>query len=308
MPAVLIEGAGIAGQVLHRELTKNGVPSRLVDNAVFPREKVCGGAMQWDSWQYLRSVFDLPQEVRLIRRIRHFWRGKPLSSVALDPPMVYAPRFFLDDALFSQQNISDIPAEGCLRVAAAGIESRGGDWLGFQGQTRPAEDLEMHYGRGIYLGIAPTLEGQGHVALIVKKSAFRNAEGLRRLVREELDLEVEGPLKGTRSLRYHAPAKKELAVGDAMLATHPFLGLGMKHAILSARLMARCILSGRTDDYADAHRRLFGKYRRASWAAGTLYDSPLRFVLKPWLGSPRLFLRSYRWLHGQEEILKALIS
>ena len=60
-----IEGAGIAGQVLNRELFSRGIASRLADRTTFPREKVCGGVLQWDSWQYLKSTFQISAPVRL---------------------------------------------------------------------------------------------------------------------------------------------------------------------------------------------------------------------------------------------------
>lgn len=297
MTSVLIEGAGLAGQVLQRELTLKGIASRLVDKMEFPREKVCGGALQWESWEYLNSIFNIQEKASILPVINHFWRGKRIARIRLRTPMVYISRYALDNALYRQQEPIDVGSEEPIRVIAAGVQDQKGDWLGFQTSMETMGELEMHYGRGIYLGIAPTLEGQSHVAFIVKKSLFSNPENLREHVKKELGLNLRGPLKGTKGIHYHDHSLKALAIGDAKLTTHPFLGLGMKHAILSARLMACLIASGRLEDYSKVHRHLFRKYRWTSFVTGKIYDSPFRFMLRGVLGNPRLFLNAYRWLH-----------
>jgi flavin-dependent dehydrogenase len=297
MTTVLIEGAGLAGQVLHRELYLKGIRSGLVDKAIFPREKVCGGALQWDSWQYLNSIFDIQEKVKTIHAINHFWRGKRISRVGLKVPMVYISRYVLDNSLYRQQQLMEAGTEPLIRVVAAGVQNQRGDWLGFQGPIEPVEELEMHYGRGIYLGITPTLEDQSHAAFIVKKSLFKNTERLRDYIKKELGLNIRGPLKGTKDIHYHESYYRGLAIGDAKLTTHPFLGLGMKHAILSARLMACLIASDKVEDYPKIHRRLFRKYRWASLITGRIYDSPFRFILRLILKNPSLFLSAYYRLH-----------
>lgn len=300
MRSVLIEGAGLAGQVLHRELTLKGIPSRLTDRAAFPRDKVCGGILQADSWDYLNSVFDLPNRFRRIGAISHFWHGKKLSRVILKEPMFFISRFVLDDALNRQQKTPVIEPDHCFRVKASGARHPKGEWIGFQGETEPVEEIQMHYGRGIYLGISPMTEGKSHVAMIVKKRLFKNQERLRDFIKKELGLKFSLPLKGTGAIHYHASSSEGLAVGDAKLVTHPFLGLGMKHAILSARLLAKLISEGREDQYPALHKSIFRKYRWASWISGKLYDSPFRSALKPLLQNSALFLSAYHALHHGE--------
>ncbi len=298
MKNVLIEGAGLAGQVLHRELTLRGIPSRLTDRAVFPRDKVCGGVLQADSWDYLNSLFDLPKDLKRIDAISHFWKGKRISQITLKEPMVFISRIVLDDTLNRQQSSPvGFDSANCLRVTAFGARHPQGDWIGFQGETEPVEEVQMHYGRGIYLGLAPATAEQSHMAMIVKRDLFKDQEQLKGFIRKELSLSVTLPLKGTAGIHYHASSAENLAVGDAKLTTHPFLGLGMKHAILSARLLAALIAEGNEDQYSERHRRLFRKYRWASWAAGGLYDSRFQFLLRPLLQSPPLFLSAYRFLH-----------
>ena len=254
--------------------------------------------MQWDSWDYLNSVFTLREKVRTIPTLSHFWRGKRISRVTLKTPMIYVSRLVLDNTLNDQQQPAETTSKEVIHVNASGVENHKGDWIGFQGSCEPVEDLEMHYGRGLYLGIAPTLEEKSHVAFIVKRNLFRNTEDLRHVLQKELGLNIQGPMKGTKAIHYHASSFEGLAVGDAKLTTHPFLGLGMKHAIFSARLLAELIASGRKEDYSRLHRRLFWKYRWASRVAGGLYDSPNRFILWPVLKNQKVFLKAYRWLHS----------
>ena len=112
MNSVIIEGAGLAGQVLRRELTLKGIPSRLVDIEAFPREKVCGGALQGDSWQYLNSIFKIQAKAKILPAINHFWKGKKISRINLEVPMVYVSRFVLDDILNNQQQSTESEFKG----------------------------------------------------------------------------------------------------------------------------------------------------------------------------------------------------
>ena len=301
MTSVLIEGGGLAGQVLHRELYLKGIASRLVEKTAFPREKVCGGCLQWDSWEYLNSIFALPKNIRIIRTIAHFWKGKQISRITLSPPMVYVSRYILDETLNQQQQTLDFDPNHAMRVLASGISSQKnkGDWLGFQGCSRPVDELEMHYGRSVYLGLSPASDTQSHMALIVKKSFFQNTEQLKNYVHDELRLDIEIS-KGTQSISYDffpSRSSQELAVGDAMLATQPFLGLGMKHAIQSARLMADLIASDKTDDYHAVHKKVFRKYHLANRISGRIYDSSFQSLFRLFVGNSLLVSKTYHWLH-----------
>ncbi len=298
MSFVAIKGGGVAGQVLQRELTLRGIPSRLEDRSPFPRDKVCGGVLQWDSWEYLNSIFTIRVPVRKVRTLSHFWGKKKISSVRLSREMVYAPRSVLDDAL----NAQDRPAipggrEKVIPVAASGAEDPAGEWIGFHTRHRPVEEMRMYYGRNVHLGVTPTLEETSHVAFIARKGVFKNSDDLRETVRAETGLHLDMPLKGTARIRY-GYSSLDLAVGDAKLTTHPFLGLGMKHAILSARLLAGMIAEGREADYDRAHRKLFRKFHWSSLGVHRLTAWPLRFLGPPLLGSTRLLRSVYEGLHG----------
>lgn len=302
MSEILIRGAGIAGQVLHRELKRSGFHSTLWDTRSFPRDKVCGGILQNDSWEYLKSLFALP-EPRWIFGLSHYWRAKKISSYALEKPMAFLPRMVLDAALDSENKSEPekggVPKDALL-ILASGMPRQQGDWIGFSTEAEVqsfSSEIRMHYGRGIYLGLVPLEAGRGHAAFIVKKSFFKGPADLRERVRSELGVTLCGDLKGTSAISYDF-FSQDLAVGDAKMSTHPFLGFGMKHAILSARLCAEHIRDGRIAEYPGAHARLFAKQWWASRAGGRLFDSPFQVLLKPIFQSPVLFRGAYRWVHG----------
>ncbi len=305
MSFVAIKGGGVAGQVLQRELTLKGISSRLEDRCSFPRDKVCGGVLQWDSWEYLNSIFTIRVPVRKIWALSHFWGKKKISSIRLSREMVYVPRLILDDVLNSQ-NQPVIPGghEKVILVTASGAEDSTGEWIGFHTQHQPVDEMQMYYGRNVYLGITPTLQGPSHVALIVRKSFFKNLNDLKEKIRRETDLHLEMPLKGTTRIRY-GYSSLDLAVGDAKLTTHPFLGLGMKHAILSARLLAGMIAENREMDYDKAHRKLFKKFHCSSLGMHRFTAGPLRFFCPPLLKSTLFFRSAYEWLHGQRKQVTA---
>ncbi len=296
-PLIHIEGAGIAGQVLNRELFLRGIPSRVTDRVSFPRDKVCGGVLQWGSWEYLKATFEISEPVRMIRSISHFWKGKKISNFRLPQPMVYVSRCVLDHTLFVRQQSTSSENGYELRVNAKGVSPESGEWIGFQGNAEPVEELQMHYGRGVCAGVSPTLENQAHLAFIVKREHVQNTEKLKKYLWDELRIRAEGPLKGTGRIRY-GYSKEPFAIGDAKMTTFPFLGLGMKHAIFSARLFAEKISANDVFLYAKAHRQIFRRWRLFSDFAGKIYDSPFQFLLKPFLRSRFLFFRLFEWLHG----------
>lgn len=152
----------------------------------------------------------------------------------------------------------------------------------------------MHYGNGAYLGVVSRGDRPGHGAFLVHRRFFAGLEALKRKFSSEFGVELAGEPKGSAAIDYshYSPG---LAVGDAKMATHPFLGFGMKHAILSARLLAELIARGSEASYPGLHAGLFRRIRLASLFGGRLYDSPFRRLLQ----LPTAFSGiCYRWIHG----------
>lgn len=300
MSKVLIRGGGIAGQVLYRELTLRGISASLVDRVPFPRQKVCGGILQWDTWEYLSQIFALTEKPIRISEISHFWRSKRISTIPMDPPMVYISRFSFDHELYKQQAPAGHAPDDVLEIDAGGTSSafhaKKGAWIGFQAESEPVNELQMHYGRGIYAGVAPLNSVKSHVAFIVKKNLYRNMTELEAFVKQELGIGPLESLKGTGGIHY-GDTGASMAVGDAKMATHPFLGLGMKHAVNSARLMADLIEKGRFQTYAQEHRKRFRRFHWASTLGAKLYETEARVFLWPFLRYHALFAVAYRWVH-----------
>jgi len=293
---VLIEGGGIAGQVLRRELSIRGVECRLKDVASFPRPKVCGGILQWDTWEYLNSRFTLNVASRRVDSISHHWRGHRLSHIRMPEPMMFVSRLEMDAKLNSEVPQSSGPFDPTIRILASGAPRGSGDWIGFQAEAAGTDHLEMYYAPGIYLGRSPTPAGPSHVGFIVRRTSFDEPGALPERIVREFGIELHGRWKGTTSIHY-GRSGENLAVGDAKLTTHPFLGFGMKHAVDSARLLAGLIADGRVEDYDRLHRRLFGRVHRVSRILAALYGSPAAFLLRPLAANRRLFLAGYRWIH-----------
>lgn len=262
MRSYRILGGGIAGQVLRYELRALGLNAFIEDISTFPREKVCGGVLQATSWDYLEKNFSPKIPIVRIFSMRHYWRGRQLSRSRLDRPMVFARRYELDAALDRAYLGPRTPIQtDALVLSAKGAVTASGDWMGFQCEGPPVEELEMHYGRGVYLGMSPTLAGPSHAAFIIRRSW---ASGWRDVIRRELGVAIpEGPAKATGPI-FYGRRVPGLSVGDAKMPTHPFLGLGMKHAIESARLLAQLLKEGSEARYDSEHRKIFRKYETAS--------------------------------------------
>lgn len=294
---IVIRGGGIAGQVLKKELSLKGIASRIEDAAKFPRSKVCGGILQWDSWQYLNFIFSPNVPSKTISHIAHYWYGKKISEHELVRPMVYVPRFELDYFLNEHNGSAGSEVKPDKNILATGVQEEEGDWIGFEAEGDPVNALEMHYGRGLYAGVAPTCLGNSHIAFLIKKSRFNGKNELVGIIRKELRLQIRSKIKGTRAIRYRR-SNHPLAIGDAKLTTHPFLGFGMKHAILSAKLMAAAIADGKTGEYDQMHRLAFGRTRWLSAFIEKVFDSPLQNCLEPLLRTKRLHDIIYRLVHS----------
>ena len=297
---VVIRGGGIAGQVLQRELTLREISSEIEDHVAFPRNKVCGGILQADSWDHLQSIFTIESQADPISHLSHFWKGKHLSRIEFARPMVFITRLKLDNDLQEQQNPcnSDQTPPNILHVDASGGQCSDGEWLGFQAEAPRVFDLQMHYGRGIYLGLSPTLTDCAHAAFLIHQNMFKTIGELPALLEKELEIRLSSEPRGTGRLKY-GYRSDGLAIGDAKLMTHPFLGLGMKHAIESARLMAKLISLKIPSDYDRRHRKRFWRYNLANRITARLFHDQKRLLLWPVLRNPVLFRSAYRFIHEE---------
>jgi flavin-dependent dehydrogenase len=268
---IAIAGAGLSGRVLHHELKKRGVSSQIADRVDFPRQKVCGGVLQADSWEYLNKEFKLSIPHHCIESVSFYWKGKKYGTFFPEKPMVQISRFFLDEALVCE-NSQRVDGSANLEVDATGAHTEGG-WLGFQSEGPPVDELEMHLSADLYLGLAPSAKGAvSHAAFLVRKTAFKSPEQTRELVQKKLGVRLAGPMKGAGCLQYPSISEK-LSVGDAKFLSHPILGFGMTHAIDSSRLLARLIAENRAHEYAREHADKFKAAYEINRVIAALFQS-----------------------------------
>lgn len=305
---VRITGAGIAGRVLKRELEDRGIPVRLTDADTFPRQKVCGGVLQPDTWEYLRRRFDLALPVREIHHAAFYWQKSLSGRHRLKTPWIYASRFDLDASMGACDPAANAPrgnddvTEAAAATAGAPLiraEGKGaGDWIGLSADCDPVEELKMILDDDLYLGVSPTAGPRAHAAILIRPAAFKGLDRLTEHLASKLGVTGASNFKGTRRIRYGRSHPAVLSAGDAILRTHPFLGFGMKHAVLSARMLAECIAEGRADEYPAMHRRAF----RIQAAASSVFESLYRFrmprLISMVCGPSALYRPLHRCLHG----------
>ena len=112
----------------------------------------------------------------------------------------------------------------------------------------------------------------------MRRKAFRGIEALRNELSKKLNIHCGAEFKGTHGIRY-GRSREEVAVGDAMMTTHPLLGYGMKHACLSAKLLADCIEEGKMSDYPLRHKHAFSRVDRISrWVDGLYRHGAARII------------------------------
>ena len=104
---VLIAGAGPAGTTCGLLLRKQGIDCIVVDRAVFPRDKICGGGLAPRSYQLLGSL--LPKfryDYNSVNRLKLLMEGKEIYDMRMDKELRIVKRHQFDAQLLKeyQQN------------------------------------------------------------------------------------------------------------------------------------------------------------------------------------------------------------
>lgn len=299
-----ITGAGIAGQVLAKELMIQHRTVSLRDTQAFPRRKVCGGVLQQDTWKYLKQTFDLQENAPLIHHAEHFVGKKRIATQKMTEPMIYIRRFEMDDIMMQSFREDEIQGEGnaieVIPIDAAGIQCDSeSEWLGFESVSDPVDCLEMRYGKKIYAGRCPDGDKQSHLAFVLHRDLLRS-KMIADVLHDELGIRCEMRPKGTRAISYQHYTDR-LAVGDAKMTSHPLFGFGMKHAVLSARLLAKCIQQNRIEHYHQLHRKLFSKLYRLNQVVDKTYQKWGGKWLTASLALPGVLSLLYQQVHSKKE-------
>lgn len=313
MRVVEIVGGGVCGLGLGVGLRGRGVPVVVREAGTYPRHKVCGEFLNGVTFETLRA---LGIEEVFSDALRH-WKtrwwvgGREVLSRRLRRPALGISRFEMDDrlaALFvkkggvlrTQERVRREAAEGRVWTAGRRLE-KGSALVGLKAHFSGIEvcGLEMHLGRGGYLGLAPVKEGVNVAGLFSKQDGVKVAwqplleeVGLGELAERLATGEMEkGSLSGVAALQL-GTQKREIGLcvlGDADRMIPPVTGNGMSMALEAAECALEPLerWSRGEVEWAGARRviatRLDRRFWRRMWLAQGLHQ-----LLTNRLGQPML--------------------
>jgi menaquinone-9 beta-reductase len=315
-----IIGGGLAGLALGLGLRAHGVPVTLVEAGTYPRHRVCGEFITGLDAATRRELQLDPHlaDARLAHHVTWHDEHGVLLRQSLPEPALCLSRHTLDARLAAAfvaagghlqtgQRVSLDPQPG--RVLACGRrpepQSR---WVGlkqhYQGLTL-ADDLELHLGRGAYIGLTRVEADVVNVCGLFPRPTEATAPA--RVLLQQLEKVGLRPLAArltaaravpdsacaVAGLAYAPARNRGISLGDHHGLIPPFTGHGMTLALQGAATALPHLVGwarGESDwpatELAIAralHRRF---HRRLTWGRR----------LHPWLLSPRR-LTILRGLH-----------
>lgn len=100
---VLIVGAGPAGSTCGLLLRKKNIDCMLIDRAVFPREKICGGGLTPRSYQLLsRLLPEFDYDYNEVKRLRLLFEGKQIFDLQMSQEIRIVKRLDFDAQLLEE--------------------------------------------------------------------------------------------------------------------------------------------------------------------------------------------------------------
>ena len=303
---ITIVGGGLAGLSLGVGLLKRGLAVTLVEAGQYPRHRVCG--------EFISGVSDATLDVLGIseafhdaprhRRLSWFRQDRKWMSRELPEAAVAISRYRLDDRLaniFQKQGGKLITASRRPRRATEGMVWSAGrmpqksPWLGLKCHLVdfPMDDgLEMHLGRGGYVGLTPVEDGRVNLCGLFEVECGFSGRG-RDLMRqylqrggqsaliERLDAAqiVESSFSAVAGfqLGWQPVDDGVCCVGDACGMIPPFTGNGMSMAFESAEMAIGPLVAWQrgdaawSDTVATIHREARRRFRRRMQAAMTIH-------------------------------------
>jgi flavin-dependent dehydrogenase len=259
-----IVGGGLAGLALGAALRRADVPVTIFEAGDYPRHRVCGefiaGLDEKTSNRLGLAPFlkDAPRH----RRVLWCLRGRPVRRQALPSPALGLSRYALDARLAEEfvrlggklhtrtRVTGDTLPAG--RLLATGRRRGPPAWLGLKFHAHGlalAADLEVHLGRGAYVGLSLVENGTINVCGLFHASADARGEraalllahlrtaGLDALAgRLEAAAIDEASFTAVAGLCFDrgSPSSGHPVLGDAFALIPPFTGNGMAMAFQSA--------------------------------------------------------------------------
>ncbi len=261
MKAVTIAGGGLAGLALGIGLRRCGVPVTVHEAGSYPRHRVCGEFLNGEAE---RVLFNLGASGALDRAISHrttawFCGNRRIFTSDLPASTPGISRHSLDLALKSLLvsaggtvvEHSRQPAQAREGfVWCAGRRPVRGDWVGLKCHARGLPlraDLEMHLGRGGYVGLAGVEDGAVNVCGLFRRRKDLGGRGalighLRACGLDEVADRLEAAALDPASFSAVAgfqtgwQGQAALSLGDACALIPPFTGNGMSMALESAEI------------------------------------------------------------------------
>lgn len=298
----------------------------------YPRHKACGEFISGLSYEVVRQLGleDLLAPLAKKARVAFFAGKRRVWEATIPKPVFVCSRHELDARLARAfvryggelRTGSRLPIQDRIgQVIASGRRKGKSSWLGLKvhlTKDQPDCDLELHVGKGAYVGFAWLPDGRVNACALLQRIPLGTfSDPLMRFAKalEEAGLEQvaarllrSGPLResmiGVSHFDFGMAPRGMAAIGDSFGVIPPFTGNGMAMALESALLAADLL-----EDFAlgkiswdslkaELFRRLHWAFRERMFFAGLLHHALLSGSLFQFGASQlRKWDRSFPWIY-----------